>query len=77
MVLNLLSDRLRRVRVCCGDWSRILSSSDNLYRNHGRVSHPPYAVEAGRRSSTVRTPATLRTRSGNGPSRTVIIRNSG
>ena len=44
-----LSDRLRKVRVCCGDWSRILGPSVTF--KHGVTGvflDPPYADTAGR-----------------------------
>ena len=44
-----LSDRLRRVRVCCGDWSRLTSPTATT--KHGLVGvflDPPYADTASR-----------------------------
>ena len=42
----LLSDRLRRVRVCCGDWSRILGPAPTTCIGTTAVFlDPPYAVE--------------------------------
>lgn len=44
-----LADRLRRVRVCCGDWSRICGPSPTF--KHGITGvflDPPYADEADR-----------------------------
>lgn len=44
-----LAERLRRVRVCCGDWSRICGPSPTI--KHGITGvflDPPYADEAGR-----------------------------
>lgn len=44
-----LSDRLRRVRVCCGDWSRVCGPSVTIH--HGLTAvflDPPYSAEAGR-----------------------------
>jgi site-specific DNA-adenine methylase len=44
-----LSDRLRRVRVCCGDWARVCGPSVTF--KHGLTGvflDPPYADEAGR-----------------------------
>lgn len=41
-----LSDRLRRVRVCCGDWKRVLKPS--VTTGHGLTGvmlDPPYGVE--------------------------------
>lgn len=38
-----LSDRLRRVRVCCGDWSRVLGESVTLKHGvTGVLLDPPY-----------------------------------
>lgn len=42
----LLSDRLRHVRVCCGDWSRVLGNSATI--KHGVTAvllDPPYSHE--------------------------------
>jgi len=47
-----LADRLRRVRVCCGDWSRIMGDTPVLGCVGGPVGvflDPPYSAEAGRR----------------------------
>ena len=47
--LAALSQRLRRVRVCCGDWTRVLGPS--VTTNHGLtgiVFDPPYAAEEDR-----------------------------
>lgn len=44
-----LQARLRRVRVCCGDWQRMLGPS--VTHNHGLtgiVLDPPYSTEEGR-----------------------------
>ena len=46
---DALSARLRRVRVCCGDWSRICGPSVTI--KHGGTAvflDPPYADTAGR-----------------------------
>ncbi len=46
-----LAERLRNVRVCCGDWSRICGPSVTV--KHGITAvllDPPYADEAGRQS---------------------------
>ena len=43
-----LSDRLRRVRVCCGDWSRVMGRSVTANPNHGVTAvflDPPYLHE--------------------------------
>ena len=43
---NALSDRLRRVRVCCGDWSRVVTPA--VTTRHGLTGvflDPPYAVD--------------------------------
>jgi len=47
--INALSDRLRRVRVCAGDWTRV--TSDSVTWGHGITGvflDPPYADTAGR-----------------------------
>jgi len=50
-----LSSRLARVRVCCGDWSRVVTptvirTTDSFKDNHvtGVFLDPPYSAEAGR-----------------------------
>lgn len=44
--LALLSDRLRRVRVCCGDWTRVLTPSVTTYIGTTAVFlDPPYGHE--------------------------------
>ena len=41
--LNALADRLRRVRVCCGDWSRVLGPSPTYKLGlTGVLLDPPY-----------------------------------
>ena len=42
---RLLSERLRRVRVCCGDWSRVLGPTPTERLGvTGVFLDPPYAV---------------------------------
>ena len=44
-----LAERLRHVRVCCGDWSRVMGLSVTF--KHGLTGvflDPPYSAEAGR-----------------------------
>ncbi len=44
-----LSDRLRNVRVCCGDWSRICGPSPTIHNGLTAVYlDPPYADTADR-----------------------------
>jgi len=44
-----LADRLRRVRVCCGDWSRVCGPSVTWKHGvTGVMLDPPYADSAGR-----------------------------
>jgi hypothetical protein len=46
-MMQKLSDRLRRVRVCCGDWARVVTSSVTDW--HGLTAvflDPPYAAGA-------------------------------
>jgi hypothetical protein len=44
-----LADRLRRVRVCCGDWSRVCGPSPTtLLGLTGVFLDPPYSAKANR-----------------------------
>ena len=44
-----LAERLRRVRVCCGDWSRVLGPSPTVKQGiTGVLLDPPYADTASR-----------------------------
>lgn len=44
-----LADRLRRVRVCCGDWLRVCGPSPTIHQGTTAVFlDPPYATETGR-----------------------------
>jgi DNA adenine methylase len=44
-----LADRLRYVRVCCGDWSRVCSPAVTIRHGvTGILLDPPYSAEAGR-----------------------------
>lgn len=48
--IGALTDRLRNVRVCCGDWLRAVKS-DTTTTKHGVTAvflDPPYSAEAGR-----------------------------
>jgi hypothetical protein len=47
--MRSLAERLRGVRICCGDWSRVCGPSPTV--KHGTTGvflDPPYADEAGR-----------------------------
>jgi len=47
--MQALAERLRRVRVCCGDWTRVLGrSSTELIGVTGVLLDPPYSAAAGR-----------------------------
>lgn len=47
--LGILSERLRRVRVCCGDWTRVLGPTPTTKQGlTGVFLDPPYTAEAGR-----------------------------
>jgi len=47
--LHALSGRLRRVRVCCGDWSRVCGPTPTVKQGLTAVFlDPPYSGEAGR-----------------------------
>lgn len=44
-----LSERLRRVRVCCGDWSRVCTPTPTVKQGlTGVFLDPPYSESAGR-----------------------------
>lgn len=46
---GLLSERLRRVRVCCGDWSRVVTKgATDCGATVGIFLDPPYSAESGR-----------------------------
>lgn len=50
-----LSDRLRRVRVCCGDWRRVCGPTPTVKQGLTAVFlDPPYADTAGRDSNLYR-----------------------
>lgn len=47
-----LAERLRRVRVCCGDWTRVLGpSSTEKIGTTGILLDPPYSAKSGRDKS--------------------------
>jgi hypothetical protein len=47
--MNTLAARLRRVRVCCGDWTRVLGrSATETIGVTGVMLDPPYNTDAGR-----------------------------
>lgn len=47
--MNALCDRMRRVRVCCGDWSRICGPTPTYKQGMtGVFLDPPYSKDAGR-----------------------------
>lgn len=49
--MHALADRLRGVRVCCGDWSRVCGPSSTVKQGiTGVFLDPPYAAEARRQS---------------------------
>jgi hypothetical protein len=44
-----LKARLRRVRICCGDWSRVLGPSPTVHVGvTGVLLDPPYGADTGR-----------------------------
>lgn len=50
--MQALRDRLRRVRVCCGDWSRVCGPTPTVKNGLTAVFlDPPYSFEAGRDNS--------------------------
>jgi DNA adenine methylase len=47
--MQALSDRLRNVRVCCGDWQRVVTNGALSYgATVGVFLDPPYAASTGR-----------------------------
>lgn len=47
--MHALADRLRRVRVCCGDWSRVCGPTPTYLNGlTGVFLDPPYSADAGR-----------------------------
>ena len=47
--MHQLADRLRYVRVCCGDWQRVVTAGALSYgATVGVFLDPPYSAEAGR-----------------------------
>jgi hypothetical protein len=54
-MMGALSDRLRRVRVCCGDWSRVCGPTPTTTQGLTAVFlDPPYADTAGREADLYR-----------------------
>lgn len=54
-VMQALADRLRRVRVCCGDWARVCGPTPTVKQGLTAVFlDPPYAAEADRTSDLYR-----------------------
>ena len=54
-MMQALSDRLRRVRVCCGDWSRVCGPTPTVTQGLTAVIlDPPYADTAKRTSDLYR-----------------------
>lgn len=54
-----LSDRLRNVRVCCGDWTRVCGPSPTTKNGLTAVFlDPPYSAEAGRDNNLYRVEST-------------------
>jgi hypothetical protein len=50
--LGGLAERLRRVRVCCGDWSRVCGPTPTVKQGiTGVFLDPPYSAEADRQES--------------------------
>jgi hypothetical protein len=54
-MMERLSDRLRRVRVCCGDWSRVTTPAVTTHQGlTGVFLDPPYAHNAERDTDVYR-----------------------
>jgi DNA adenine methylase len=57
--MQALADRLRRVRVCCGDWSRVCGNSATVCNGlTGVFLDPPYADTAERDNNLYRIEST-------------------
>jgi len=53
--MSALADRLRYVRVCCGDWTRVCGPTPTVKLGlTGVFLDPPYSDEAGRQSDLYR-----------------------
>jgi DNA adenine methylase len=53
MYLGELSDRLKHVRVCCGDWSRVCTNTPTTLQGLTAIFlDPPYSESAGRNPNT-------------------------
>lgn len=54
--IGALRDRLRNVRVCCGDWGRVCSSKSTtvIHGTCGVFLDPPYSAQAGRDNAIYR-----------------------
>ena len=49
--MQLLAERIRRVRVCCGDWSRVCGPTPTAKQGlTGVLLDPPYTKKAGRKN---------------------------
>ena len=75
-----LSDRLARVRVCCGDWSRVCTPTPTVKQGLTAVFlDPPYAdtATAANRTFTVSTARASLTPSASGPSSMATTRKCG
>lgn len=47
--MHFLADRLRHVRVCCGDWTRVVTTGALSHgKTVGVLLDPPYAISTGR-----------------------------
>lgn len=54
-MMRALAERLRRVRVCCGDWSRVCGLTPTTCQGLTAVFlDPPYSAEAGRNNTIYR-----------------------
>jgi hypothetical protein len=50
--MQQLADRLRNVRVCCGDWTRVMGPTVTFKHGvTGIILDPPYSAEAGRNNT--------------------------
>ena len=53
--MRALAERLRHVRVCCGDWARVCGDTPTIKQGlTGVFLDPPYSAEAGRDNNIYR-----------------------
>jgi len=52
--MQAIADRLRNVRVCCGDWARVCTNGATAHRKTvGIFLDPPYSFDVGNRNKSI------------------------